>query len=258
MNKIKKAWNILKHEGISSFLKKLKEFYIILKRPFDGTLSRIFFYPYASWKLNRDKSKIYTVDEAVTSIFNDFGRIFAPTQVKSEIIGLCEIVEKAKPKTVVEIGTYAGGTLFLFARLSDKNANIVSIDLPQIYTYTFPVKITDSLYKKFGFPSQKITLLKKDSHKKETLESLRNTINNREIDFLFIDGDHNYEGVKQDYEMYSPLVRKGGIIAFHDICKHFSKSEVDRFWNEIKIGKNYKELIEDYNQGWCGIGVIFT
>jgi hypothetical protein len=34
---------------------------------------------------------------------------------------------------------------------------------------------------------------------------------------LFIDGDHTYEGVRRDFEMYSPLVRKGGIIAFHDI-----------------------------------------
>jgi len=36
-------------------------------------------------------------------------------------------------------------------------------------------------------------------------------------DFLFIDGDHTYEGVEGDFEMYSPLVRRGGIIAFHDI-----------------------------------------
>ena len=34
-----------------------------------------------------------------------------------------------------------------------------------------------------------------------------------EIDFLFIDADHTYEGAKHDFETYGPLVRKGGIIA---------------------------------------------
>ena len=87
---------------------------------------------------------------------------------------------------------------------------------------------------------------------------LKTIIGNNELDFLFIDGDHSYEGVKQDYELYSPLVKKGGIIAFHDICEHPIRCDVDKYWNEIKVGKNYKELVENYNQGWGGIGVIFT
>jgi predicted O-methyltransferase YrrM len=37
-----------------------------------------------------------------------------------------------------------------------------------------------------------------------------------EFDFLFIDADHSYEGCKADFEAWSPLVRSGGEIAFHD------------------------------------------
>ena len=37
------------------------------------------------------------------------------------------------------------------------------------------------------------------------------------IDFLFIDGNHDYEAVLQDYEQWSPKVRPGGVIAFHDV-----------------------------------------
>ncbi|MEO0196406.1 MAG: class I SAM-dependent methyltransferase [candidate division WOR-3 bacterium] len=44
-------------------------------------------------------------------------------------------------------------------------------------------------------------------------------LGNSKLDFLFIEGNHSYEGVKMDFEMYFPLVRKGGIIAFHDIVK---------------------------------------
>lgn len=36
------------------------------------------------------------------------------------------------------------------------------------------------------------------------------------IDFLFIDGDHTYNAVKQDYNLYKNKVKKGGLIFFHD------------------------------------------
>jgi len=37
------------------------------------------------------------------------------------------------------------------------------------------------------------------------------------IDLLFIDGNHEIEAVVKDYEQWSPLVRPGGLIAFHDV-----------------------------------------
>jgi len=38
----------------------------------------------------------------------------------------------------------------------------------------------------------------------------------KEIDFLFIDGDHNYGAVAADFNIYRQIVKKNGIIAFHD------------------------------------------
>ena len=40
---------------------------------------------------------------------------------------------------------------------------------------------------------------------------------NKEIDFLFIDGNHDLEVVMKDYELWSPLIKVGGLIAFHDV-----------------------------------------
>lgn len=37
-----------------------------------------------------------------------------------------------------------------------------------------------------------------------------------ELDFVYIDGNHDYEFVKKDIEMYYPKVRSGGIIGGHD------------------------------------------
>jgi predicted O-methyltransferase YrrM len=38
------------------------------------------------------------------------------------------------------------------------------------------------------------------------------------IDFLFIDGDHSYEGLRGDWEAWSPLIVPGGCVALHDSC----------------------------------------
>jgi predicted O-methyltransferase YrrM len=37
------------------------------------------------------------------------------------------------------------------------------------------------------------------------------------IDLLFIDGNHSYDSALRDYLDWAPLVRRGGIIAFHDV-----------------------------------------
>ena len=72
---------------------------------------------------------------------------------------------------------------------------------------------------------------------------------------MFIDGDHTYEGVKKDFEMYGPLVRESGIIAFHDIAVIEKPCEVRKFWKELNSDYK-KEIIEDEKQGWNGIGII--
>jgi hypothetical protein len=44
------------------------------------------------------------------------------------------------------------------------------------------------------------------------------------IDFLFIDGDHSYEGVKKDFELYSTLLSDKGIIVIHDTDSNYEES----------------------------------
>jgi len=101
--------------------------------------------------------------------------------------------------------------------------------------------------------------MRANSHNPNTFELVKNILDGRMVDFLFIDGDHTYEGVKRDFNMYSSLVKEGGIIAFHDIANHPLESgcNVDKFWNEIKIDNESLEIIEDSNLNWGGIGVFY-
>jgi len=66
------------------------------------------------------------------------------------------------------------------------------------------------------------------------------------IALLFIDGDHDYEMVKQDFELWYPHVIKDGILAMHDTdletsvpgpvraCKEYML-ESDNFYNIKKV-----------------------
>jgi hypothetical protein len=44
------------------------------------------------------------------------------------------------------------------------------------------------------------------------------------IDFLFIDGDHSYEGVKKDFDLYSKIVSENGVIMIHDTDENYEKT----------------------------------
>lgn len=75
---------------------------------------------------------------------------------------------------------------------------------------------------------------------------------NIKIDFLHIDADHSYEGVKRDFELYSQIMSPGGIISLHDsdgsyeehlIVSEEHKATWDRFDGPSKF-------IKDLNSSW--------
>jgi len=70
-------------------------------------------------------------------------------------------------------GTAGGGTLFLFTRVADPEAKIISIDLPGgPFGGGYP-RWKIPLYKSFSRGRQKIYLLRRDSHDPRTLEEVR-------------------------------------------------------------------------------------
>ena len=47
------------------------------------------------------------------------------------------------------------------------------------------------------------------------------------IDFLYIDADHTFEGVKLDFDLYSKIMNKGGIITIHDTDKDYAENFIE-------------------------------
>lgn len=207
---------------------------------------------YALWGTPRG------VPELVKFVIGD--HFFPAFQVGSELVALGEILAREQPEVALEIGTARGGTLFFLTRLANPSATIVSVDLPAGEFGGGYGPGRQWFYQRFAKRDQNLHLLQGNSHNSEMLARVRTAIGDRPLDYLFIDGDHRYEGVRSDFEMYGPLVRKGGLIAFHDIVNGPTENVggVPRFWRDIKAHYRYSELVEDPGQVGWGIGVLYV
>jgi predicted O-methyltransferase YrrM len=172
-------------------------------------------------------------------------------QVLSEITALAREVAALKPKVILEIGTARGGTSLIWAHIAEKK--LITCDL-------LDKKGFGDLVRAFPPPGSQceVSVLIGDSHSAEFLERVRKELDGEPVDFLFIDGDHTEAGVRQDYEFYSPLVRPGGLIAFHDIVddQPLETNQVQHFWKKIKPGREIKEFVDNPQQCGFGIGVL--
>lgn len=251
MDIAKRAIEVVRNEGVLIFTKKGLN-YIKQKLKF-------LVLPYAVLKIKILNTKDYNLDILLNFSLNSLAEFIKPSQVRDEILELLKILNNIKPKVVLEIGTANGGTLFLLSHVASRDATLISVDLPAgMFGGGYPTwKIP--LYKSFALSNQKIHLIRADSHSQSTLERVKSILNGKEIDFLFIDGDHTYEGVKKDFKMCSPLVKNGGIIAFHDIVPGPKENVggVPKFWQEIKDRYEAREIVKDWNQGGYGIGLVY-
>lgn len=186
---------------------------------------------------------------------------FRPSQKRSEIKFLYNLIRQYHCKTICEIGTLRGGTLFMFCQAAADDARIVSVDINSTITRRHALH-------KLSKPGQKIKLVVGDSHSMAVERRIRKEFSKTGLDFLFIDGDHSLLGVLNDFVRYFPLVRSGGIIAFHDInpdsfIKTGIKTEsyvgsVPCFWEMIqRQGFRAQQFIDDPSQDGFGIGIIY-
>lgn len=160
---------------------------------------------------------------------------------------------------VLEIGTLHGGTATLWHEIS--TGSVITIDLPggrfggADHNYDVQKCRVRSAQLCARFP--RIMGLLGNSHE-DACRDLAQVLlgQGQKIDLLFIDGDHTYEGVKRDYELYRDLVREGGVIAFHDIMDtelhRVAGCEVSKLWAELQ-GEKYEFTIND---PWGGIGAL--
>ena len=114
----------------------------------------------------------------------------------------------------VEIGSYYGSSSCFIAEgiwQSGKQSKLYCIDTWQNYGMTEGNKDT---YQQFIEATKKY---------REIIIPLRGwsydiaKTFDKKVDFIFIDGDHSYEGVKKDVDLWIPKLNQGALIVLHDI-----------------------------------------
>lgn len=182
------------------------------------------------------------------------------SQIPEEFEELLKFYKALKPSNVLEIGSLLGWSLKRFIENLKPNSNIISIDLP-VREFTGPAdhRVNQQefghliLWKKWAKQHRvNLFVIPESSFENNTFLQVKSIT--PVLDFIFIDGNHTYEAIKSDFNIYSQLVRPGGLIAFHDIAKN-EEGGGFKFWNEIKSQYKHKEILKSPEQE-KGIGII--
>jgi predicted O-methyltransferase YrrM len=174
------------------------------------------------------------------------------------------LVRTLNPRTILEIGAGPGGTTQRLGHCvvpwhEHRPGKMLSIDLPSGATSGLDHEGCLKRNATIAWSLAPFTFHEflGDSKSPEALAWTLRVLGKDSVDVLFIDGDHTTDGVKFDHIVYGPLVRSGGIIAFHDIdaWAFISEVQVPTYWRDDVKGKKL-EITTRGNFG--GIGVVFV
>lgn len=167
-------------------------------------------------------------------------------------------------KYALEIGSNYGGTSFGLCHLYE---HVLSVDIKHDKNFD---KIKEI------FPNYNYII--SDSTTNDTINYIKSL--GIKFDFIFIDGDHSYEGVKNDYEKYKQFLADDGYMAFHDIIQSPETEQynifVSKLWSELKLqykhsyefisteknnlykkDNQFHQILKNQNYGiWGGIGLL--
>ena len=148
---------------------------------------------------------------------------------------IVNLFPKDQNLTYVEIGCYAGGSSCLI--LQRPNTEVFAIDLGT----PVPQSVVMKNVHKFNIHNNKFEYIQGNSQQIVTLDKLKSLID--EIDVLFIDGDHSAQGVKNDFSMYSPMVKQGGYVVFDDYLDKVHSPQVRGAVDDIVSNISGYEII---------------
>ena len=151
----------------------------------------------------------------------------------------------------LEIGCYAGGSACLM--LQRKNTSVTSIDLGR------PISKETVLnnVSKLNVHANSYAYIQGNSQEEKTYLQITET-----YDMIFIDGDHRYNGVIRDYEIYSKFLSENGYIIFDDYNDSIHSPDVKRavdFLVKTELSQQYEIIGTLKNEhGARGFDATFT
>lgn len=139
-----------------------------------------------------------------------------------------QLVEELKPSVVVELGVDWGYSTFCFSY--PNIGRVYGVDWFQGDSYTSHRNTEDfvrNLHKELS-----------SEFKINNLEIIKSEFNelsktwNKEIDILHIDGMHDYNSVKNDFETWYKFCNEKSVVLFHDTYSFIN--DVGKFFEELE------------------------
>lgn len=186
----------------------------------DDNLLNVFETALASWAqemmLTRFARKSRIREVYATQLFPTLRSIFVPVGViheeshhanHSDMVYVCGMASAVNARKIFELGTYRGQTTCGLASVC-KEAQVFTLNLPPEDDPRYAPYI--GMYIARSPDRERITQLFCDSR------TFDPTPYRESMDYIFIDGDHSYQGVKNDTEKALQLLKPGGVIVWHD------------------------------------------
>lgn len=164
--------------------------------------------------------------------------------------GLTDLIRNLGPNVKgIEIGVQLGMNSYMLLDACPNIQRIVGIDPYEPYidwdhaiTRT-EQEITWELFKEnLDILGDRFVLFKEHSW------DAAGELEDNSYDFVFVDGDHSIKAVLKDLDLYVPKVKKGGIIAGHDIGLHSVNMAVRGWCRHHGIPQEHINITE--NQTW--------
>lgn len=158
-----------------------------------------------------------------------------------------------KPKIILEIGIANAASLASWAAVCEPEL-VIGIDPMNNPKHAGWQEALDR-----RIAENNIKIIPHISRLEITHEALKGILNERKVDFLFIDAEHKYDDVRHDFYKYLPYMAPGGIVGFHDIFYSDeifdSGSQAGFFWERMK--REYKIWDEFQFHSTMGIGLVY-
>lgn len=169
-------------------------------------------------------------------------------QVPEEYAKLLRFFKTAKIKTYLELGVGCGGS-FLLNSFFNK-AELVKAHCVDNCAYSQPAP---AIQGKIDFLKTLIPTVDIQWHAQSTAQYF--SANADKFDCIFVDADHQYDGVVADYSFSLNRLNTGGYLVFHDIAST-SCPGVRRLWTQIKQLHGAGDCTEFVATTNCGIGLL--
>jgi hypothetical protein len=164
------------------------------------------------------------------------------------------LVEAARPRVFVELGTQSGNSYGAFAQAMQV------LELPTA-AYAVDTWRGDD---QAGFYDERVFQEWEAYHAqrfsgfsrliRSTFDEALVHFADRTIDLLHIDGCHTYDAVSSDYARWLPKLSDRGVVLFHDTNVRERDFGAWRFWQEVRALHSSFEFLHGHGLGVLGVG----